>query len=108
VAAPFVIPTSEILGRLWKEEAVRVEEIFRANLDPVFVLLGDQEQFCRGAANAKIIFAVTNARPPPCRSRSKSMPCITSFLVAQALTLGMVEKTVSRLSPQIQYGVMER
>jgi hypothetical protein len=34
------------------------------------------------------------------------MLCITSFLVAQALTLGMVEKT--RLSPQIQYGVIER
>jgi Glucosamine 6-phosphate synthetase, contains amidotransferase and phosphosugar isomerase domains len=33
---------------------------------------------------------------------------ITSFLVPQALTLGMVERTGCRLPPRFQYGVMEQ
>jgi glucosamine--fructose-6-phosphate aminotransferase (isomerizing) len=33
---------------------------------------------------------------------------ITSLLVSQALTLGMVERTGCRLPPRFQYGVMEQ
>ncbi len=33
---------------------------------------------------------------------------ITSLLVPQALTLGMVERTGCRLPPRFQYGVMEQ
>jgi glucosamine--fructose-6-phosphate aminotransferase (isomerizing) len=33
---------------------------------------------------------------------------ITSILVAQALTLGIIEKIGCRLPPRFQYGVMEQ
>jgi glutamine---fructose-6-phosphate transaminase (isomerizing) len=183
-----VILASEILGRPWEADAKKVEESFAANLDSVFALRGDLENFCRGAVNTEVIgrgaaygAAIMGAlsiremtghraavhtgagfRHGPnldvdashvaiifalgrtaalgiklareCNERggkvvlvsSEDHPAtdhlfpikitavpegwegITSFLVPQALTLGMVEKHGSRLPPRFQYGVMEQ
>lgn len=186
--AASIILGSEILGIPWQEEAMRAAEAFTTDLDPIFALRGELEEFCRGAANIEIIgrgaayggaimsalciremsghraAAHTGAgfRHGPnldvdashvaiifalgrvaslgvklaeeCNRRGgnvvlvsaedhkatgKLFPVrisavpepwegITSLLVPQALTLGMVEKTGCRLPPRFQYGVMEQ
>ena len=186
--AAAIIVASEILGRPWEQEAEKAAEVFDSQLDPIFAMRADLEQFCRGAANTEIIgrgaafgSAIMSAlciremsgfRAAPhtgagfkhgpnldvdashvaiiyalghvaelgvklareCNKRGgrvvlvsaedhqatdKLFPVkiaavpepwegITSILVAQALTLGMVEKTGCRLPPRFQYGVMEQ
>jgi glutamine---fructose-6-phosphate transaminase (isomerizing) len=186
--AASIILGSEILGIPWQEEATRAAEAFTTDLDPIFALRGELEEFCRGAANIEIIGrgaayggAIMSAlciremsghRVAPhtgagfrhgpnldvdashvaiifalgrvaslgvklaeeCNRRGgnvvlvsaedhkatgKLFPVrisavpepwegITSLLVPQALTLGMVEKTGCRLPPRFQYGVMEQ
>jgi glucosamine--fructose-6-phosphate aminotransferase (isomerizing) len=186
--AASIILASEILSRPWEEEAMRVAEIFAANLDPVFALRGELEAFCRGAANIEIIgrgaayggaimsalciremsghraaahtgagfrhgpnldvdsshvaiifalgrvaelgvklarecnrrggkvvlvatenhAATDNLFPVRIDAVPEPWEGITSLLVPQALTLGMVEKTGCRLPPRFQYGVMEQ
>jgi glutamine---fructose-6-phosphate transaminase (isomerizing) len=53
--AASIILAYEILGHSWEKEAESVAEIFAANLDPIFAIRSDLEQFCRGAANTEII-----------------------------------------------------
>jgi glucosamine--fructose-6-phosphate aminotransferase (isomerizing) len=53
--AAAIILASEIVGRPWKEDAERVTGIYPADLDRVFSMRGDLEEFCRGAANTEII-----------------------------------------------------
>jgi glucosamine--fructose-6-phosphate aminotransferase (isomerizing) len=186
--AAAIILASEMLGQQWEAEAERVVEIFAKNLDPIFAMRGQLEEFCRGAANTEIIgrgaayggaimsalciremsghraaahtgaafrhgpnldvdathvaiiFALGHAaelgvklaqecnrrggkvvlvstedREPtgllfPVRVDAVPEPWegITSLLVPQALTLGMVERTGCRLPPRFQYGVMEQ
>jgi len=186
--AAAIILASEIAGLPWEEDAERAAEVFAANLDPVFAMRGDLEEFCRGAANTEIIgrgaayggaimsalciremsghraaphtgagfkhgpnldvdashvaiiFALGRAAnlgvklAQECNRRGgkvvlvsnedheptdKLFPAkigavpepwegITSLLVPQALTLGMIEKTGCRLPPRFEYGVMEQ
>jgi glutamine---fructose-6-phosphate transaminase (isomerizing) len=186
--AASIILASEILGRAWEEDAQRAADIFAANLDPVFALRAELDEFCRGAANIEIIgrgaayggaimsalciremsgfraaphtgagfkhgpildvdashvaiiFALGRAAglgvklAEECNRRGgkvvlvsaeereatdtlfpvrvDSVPepweGITSLLVPQALTLGMVERTGCRLPPRFQYGKMEQ
>lgn len=62
----------------------------------VVLVSGDEHQA------SDLLFPVKiDAVPEPWES-------ITSILVAQALTLGMVERTGCRLPPRFQYGVMEQ
>ena len=186
--AAAIILSSEIVDHTWEEEAVRAAAIFAANLDPIFALRSDLEQFSREAANIEIIgrgaayggaimsalciremtghraashtgagfrhgpnldvncshvaiiFALGRAAglgiklAEECNRRGgkvilvsteerdatdKLFPVkigavpepwegLTSLLVPQALTLGMVEREGCRLPPRFQYGVMEQ
>jgi len=186
--AAAIILASEITGVSWEKDAERAAEAFTANLDPIFAMRGDLEEFCRGAANIEvigrgaayggaimsalciremsghraaphtgagfkhgpnldvdathvaIIFALGRAAElgvklaQECNRRGgkvvlvsndehtatdKLFPVridavpepwegVTSLLVPQALTLGMVERTGCRLPPRFQYGVMEQ
>ncbi len=186
--AAAIILASEIVGLPWEKDAERAAEVFAANLDPVFAIRADLEEFCRGAANTEIIgrgaayggaimsalciremsghraaahtgagfkhgpnldvdashvaiiFALGRAADlgvklaQECNRRggkvvlvsnesheatNKLFPVkidavpepwegITSLLVPQALTLGMIERTGCRLPPRFQYGVMEQ
>jgi glucosamine--fructose-6-phosphate aminotransferase (isomerizing) len=53
--AASIILASEMLDRAWEKEAEAVAETFAANLDPIFAMRSELEQFCRGAANTEII-----------------------------------------------------
>ena len=186
--AASIILASEIVGRPWKTDADLVAEVLATNLEPIFAIRSDLEEFCRGAPNIEIIgrgaaygaaimsalciremsghraaahtgagfkhgpnldvdashvaiiFAlgrgaalgvklaqecnrrggkvvlVSNEHHDatnillPVRIDAVPEPweSITSLLVPQALTLGMVEKTGCRLPPRFQYGVMEQ
>jgi glutamine---fructose-6-phosphate transaminase (isomerizing) len=53
--AASIIAVAEILELPWEKDAERAAEIFSTNLDRVFDLRSDLEQFCRGAANTEII-----------------------------------------------------
>src|SRR3984957_2071109 len=53
--AAAIILASEIAGRPWESDAERAAEVFASNLDPIFAIRGDLENFCRGAANIEII-----------------------------------------------------
>ena len=186
--AAAIILASEMIDRPWEEEAEQTADTFAASLDPIFVIRGDLEQFCRGAANIEvigrgaayggaimsalciremsghraaahtgagfkhgpnldvdeshvaIIFALGRAAElgvklaQECNRRGGKVVLvstqdhqatdilfpvkidavpepwegITSLLVPQALTLGMVERTGCRLPPRFQYGVMEQ
>jgi len=53
--AASIILASEILGRVWEEDAHRAAEVFAASLDPVFALRRELDAFCRGSANIEII-----------------------------------------------------
>ena len=186
--ASAIILAYEMLGREWRPDAERVEEIFASTLEPVFALRNELEAFCRGAANIEIvgrgagygaaimsalciremsghraaahtgagfkhgpnldvdashvaiIFAVGRTAalgvklaqecirrggkvilvsndehsatasffPVKIRAVPEPWEGITSLLVPQALTLGMVERTGCRLPPRFQYGVMEQ
>jgi glutamine---fructose-6-phosphate transaminase (isomerizing) len=186
--AAAIILASEIAGVPWEKDAERALEVFTANLDPIFAIRRDLEEFCRGAENTEIIgrgaayggaimsalciremsghraaphtgagfkhgpnldvdathvaiiFALGRAAElgvklaQECNRRGgrvvlvsndehnatdKLFPVqidsvpepwegITSLLVPQALTLGMVERTGCRLPPRFQYGVMEQ
>lgn len=186
--AAAIILASEITGVSWENDAELAAEAFTANLDPIFAIRSDLEEFCCGAANIEvvgrgaayggaimsalciremsghraaphtgagfkhgpnldvdathvaIIFALGRAAElgvklaQECNRRGgkvvlvsndehaatdKLFPVridavpepwegITSLLVPQALTLGMVERTGCRLPPRFQYGVMEQ
>src|SRR5215470_4096282 len=53
--AAAIILASEIAGVPWEKEAERAAEAFTANLDPIFAVRAELEEFCRGAANTEII-----------------------------------------------------
>lgn len=53
--AAAIILASEVAGVPWEKEAERAAEAFTANLDPVFAVRAELEEFCRGAANTEII-----------------------------------------------------
>jgi glucosamine--fructose-6-phosphate aminotransferase (isomerizing) len=53
--AATIILSSEIVDLTWEEEAGRAAAVFAANLDPIFALRSDLEEFSRGAANIEII-----------------------------------------------------
>jgi glucosamine--fructose-6-phosphate aminotransferase (isomerizing) len=186
--AAAIILAHEMLGQEWKQDADRVAEIYAANLDPIFAMREEMEEFCRGAANTEIIgrgaayggaimsaltiremsghraaahtgagfkhgpildvdashvaiiFAlgrtaalgvklanecnrrggkvvlvstedhVASETLFPVRIGAVPEPWegITSLLVPQALTLGMIKRTGCRLPPRFQYGVMEQ
>ena len=186
--AAAIILASEIANIPWEKDAEQAAEAFSVNLDPVFAMRSDLEQFCRGAANTEvigrgaayggaimsalciremsghraaphtgagfrhgpnldvdashvaIIFALGRAAglgvklaqecnrlggkvvlvsndeqratdtlfPVKIDAVPESWEGITSLLVPQALTLGMIERTGCRLPPRFQYGVMEQ
>jgi glutamine---fructose-6-phosphate transaminase (isomerizing) len=186
--AAAIILSSEIIGRAWQEEALKAADTFAADLDPIFSLRSELEEFSRGATNIEIIgrgaayggaimsalciremtghraaahtgagfrhgpnldvdsshvaiiFALGRAAglgiklAEECNRRGgkvilvsteehdatdRLFPVkigavpepwegITSLLVPQALTLGMVERDGCRLPPRFQYGVMEQ
>jgi glucosamine--fructose-6-phosphate aminotransferase (isomerizing) len=186
--AAAIILASEIAGVPWESDAEQAAEAFTANLDPIFAMRADLEEFCRGAANIEIIgrgaayggaimsalciremsghraaphtgpgfkhgpnldvdathvaiiFALGRAAElgvklaQECNRRGgkvvlvsneeraatdKLFPVkvdavpepwegITSLLLPQALTLGMIERTGCRLPPRFQYGAMEQ
>ena len=53
--AASIILSSEILQRPWEHEAEHVADVFERNLERVFALRAELEEFCRGAANTEII-----------------------------------------------------
>jgi glutamine---fructose-6-phosphate transaminase (isomerizing) len=53
--AAAIIAGAEMLGLPWQADAEAAAETFSANLDRIFALRADIEQFCRGAANTEII-----------------------------------------------------
>jgi len=53
--AASIIAAAGILGLPWEKDAESAAEIFSTNLDRIFDLRSDLEQFCRGAANTEII-----------------------------------------------------
>jgi glucosamine--fructose-6-phosphate aminotransferase (isomerizing) len=53
--AAAVIVASEIVGLPWQKDAEAAAEVFSGNLDHIFSLRGELEEFCRGAANTEII-----------------------------------------------------
>lgn len=186
--AASIILAHEILDLPWQKDAEHAAEIFSRNLDPIFAIRGELEEFCRGAANTEIIGRgagyggafmsalcireMSGHRAAPhtgagfrhgpnldidashlaiifalgrtaklgiklaeeCNRRGGKVVLIaseelertdllfpvnleevpepwegiTSLLVPQALTLGMVERTGCRLPPRFQYGVMEQ
>ena len=53
--AAAIISASESLGLPWQSDADATAEIFSTNLDRVFSLRAELEEFCRGAANTEII-----------------------------------------------------
>jgi glutamine---fructose-6-phosphate transaminase (isomerizing) len=53
--AACILIASHILGRSWREEAIRIVESFSRSLDDVFQQRSKIEEFCRGAANIEII-----------------------------------------------------
>jgi glucosamine--fructose-6-phosphate aminotransferase (isomerizing) len=186
--AAAIILASEIAGLRWEEEGDRTAEIFAGDLDRIFAIRGQLEEFCRGAANieiigrgaayggaimsalciremsghraaahtgagfkhgpildvdashvaiifalgrtaelgvklagecnrrgGKVVLVSSGELEPtdklfPVRIGAVAEPWegITSLLVPQALTLGMVERTGCRLPPRFQYGVMEQ
>jgi glucosamine--fructose-6-phosphate aminotransferase (isomerizing) len=185
--AAAIILASETAGLRWEDEADRAADVFAADLDPIFAMRGQLEEFCRGAANieivgrgaayggaimsalciremsghraaahtgagfkhgpildvdashvavifalgrtaelgvklagecnrrgGKVVLVSSDELEPtdklfPVRIGAVAEPWegITSLLVPQALTLGMVERTGCRLPPRFQYGVME-
>jgi glucosamine--fructose-6-phosphate aminotransferase (isomerizing) len=186
--AAAIILASETAGLRWEDEADRAADVFAADLDPIFAMRGQLEEFCRGAANieivgrgaayggaimsalciremsghraaahtgagfkhgpildvdashvavifalgrtaelgvklagecnrrgGKVVLVSSDELEPtdklfPVRIGAVAEPWegITSLLVPQALTLGMVERTGCRLPPRFQYGVMEQ
>jgi glucosamine--fructose-6-phosphate aminotransferase (isomerizing) len=53
--AACIVIASHIAGRAWQEDAERVLQSYPANLDHVFCLRPEMEEFCRGAANIEVI-----------------------------------------------------
>ncbi len=53
--AACIVIASHIVGRGWQEDAQRVLRSYPADLDRVFGLRNEMEEFCRGAANIEII-----------------------------------------------------
>lgn len=50
-----IILASEILGRPWRADADRVAAVLADNLDRIFAMREEMEEFCRGAANLEVI-----------------------------------------------------
>ena len=46
---------SHIIGRAWKEDAMRVLDVYSADLHRAFAQRSELEQFCRGAVNIEVI-----------------------------------------------------
>ena len=53
--AACIVIASHIVGRGWQEDAERVLRSYPADLDHVFGLRNEMEEFCRGAANIEMI-----------------------------------------------------
>lgn len=53
--AAAIIAGTEMLGLPWHHDSEAAADIFSSNLDRIFALRADLEQFCRGAANIEII-----------------------------------------------------
>lgn len=53
--AAAIIAAAEMLSQPWRQDAEAAAETFSANLDRVFALRDELEEFCRGAANTEII-----------------------------------------------------
>jgi glucosamine--fructose-6-phosphate aminotransferase (isomerizing) len=53
--AAAIILASEILGISWQSDAERAAEAFRDDLDPIFAMRHQIEEFCRGAVNTEVI-----------------------------------------------------
>lgn len=50
-----IVLASHITGRAWQEDAERVLEVYESDLNRVFGLRCELEEFCRGAANIEMI-----------------------------------------------------
>lgn len=53
--AAAIILASEIAGHAWTADADLAVEVFTRNLDPIFAMRGEIEEFCRGAANIEVV-----------------------------------------------------
>jgi glutamine---fructose-6-phosphate transaminase (isomerizing) len=53
--AACIVLASHIVGRAWQEDAERVLQSYPADLDHVFGVRNEMEEFCRGAANIEVI-----------------------------------------------------
>ncbi len=53
--AAAIIASSVILGRPWQKDAEWAAEVFTSNLNQVFAMRNELEEFCRGAANIEVI-----------------------------------------------------
>jgi glutamine---fructose-6-phosphate transaminase (isomerizing) len=53
--AASILVSAEILGLPWERDAEQAAGVFSNNLERIFALRGELEQFCRGAANTEII-----------------------------------------------------
>lgn len=53
--AASIITAAEILGIPWRRDAEAAAEVFSSQLERVFAIRADLEEFCRGAANIEIV-----------------------------------------------------
>jgi glucosamine--fructose-6-phosphate aminotransferase (isomerizing) len=53
--AAAIIAASEMIGLPWEKEAKHAAEVFSADLERVFAMRLEIEEFCRGAANIEIV-----------------------------------------------------
>ena len=53
--AACIAVTSNMVGRPWQDDAERVLEVYATDLNRLFALRSELEQFCRGAANIEVI-----------------------------------------------------